>query len=120
LPATPYKRADLLFSDLDRLQSIAARAGRLQVVYAGKAHPHDYGGKELIARLYQAKAALTTPDITMVYLPDYDMALGQLLTAGADVWLNTPQPPLEASGTSGMKAALKRCSVVECPGPLVD
>jgi starch phosphorylase len=76
------------------------------VVYAGKAHPHDYGGKELIARLYQAKAALTTPDIKMVYLPDYDMALGKLLTAGADVWLNTPQPPLEASGTSGMKAAL--------------
>jgi starch phosphorylase len=104
--ATPYKRADLLFADLDRLQGIAARAGRLQVVYAGKAHPHDYGGKELIARLYQAQAALTTPDITMVYLPDYDMALGKLLTAGADVWLNTPQPPLEASGTSGMKAAL--------------
>jgi starch phosphorylase len=104
--AAPYKRADLLFADLDRLQSIAARAGRVQVVYAGKAHPQDYGGKELIARLYQAKAALATPDITMVYLPDYDMALGQLLTAGADVWLDTPQPPLEASGTSGMKAAL--------------
>jgi starch phosphorylase len=104
--ATPYKRADLLFWDLDRLRDIAARHGRLQVIYAGKAHPHDGGGKELIARLHQIKAALTTRDITMVYRPDYDLALGKLVTAGVDVWLNTPQPPLEASGTSGMKAAL--------------
>jgi len=102
--ATAYKRADLLLWDLERLKAVAA-LGKLQVVYAGKAHPHDHGGKELIAHIYRLKAVLNN-DIKIAYLANYDMALGKLMTAGTDVWLNTPQPPLEASGTSGMKAAL--------------
>lgn len=103
--ATAYKRADLLFTDSERLQRIAAQAGPLQVVYAGKAHPQDQGGKDLIRRIFQAKEVLKR-DIKIVYLQNYDLDLGKLITAGVDVWLNTPQPPLEASGTSGMKAAL--------------
>jgi starch phosphorylase len=74
-------------------------------VYAGKAHPQDRGGKELIQRIFQMKAMLKQ-EIKIAYLQNYDMDLGRLMTAGVDVWLNTPQPPLEASGTSGMKAAL--------------
>lgn len=102
--ATPYKRADLFFHDLERLKAVAG-AGTLQVVYAGKAHPADQAGKELIHKIVQAGKSLA-PALKVAYLPGYDMALGRLMTAGVDVWLNTPQPPLEASGTSGMKAAL--------------
>jgi starch phosphorylase len=100
-----YKRADLLFHGLERLRGIAAKAGRLQVVYAGKAHPHDDPGKRLIQRIFEAKEALRR-EIRVAYLQNYDMELGKMLTAGVDVWLNTPQAPFEASGTSGMKAAL--------------
>ena len=103
--ATAYKRADLLFQDIERLKRIATQVGAFQVIYAGKAHPRDHAGKELIHRIYQAKDALKD-HVKIAYLANYDMALGSLLTAGVDVWLNTPQPPLEASGTSGMKAAL--------------
>ena len=103
--ATPYKRADLLFRDLERLKSIAARVGKLQIIYAGKAHPNDKGGKELIHHVFEASEALRE-SIKVVYLPNYDWRLGQLITSGVDVWLNTPQPPMEASGTSGMKAAV--------------
>jgi starch phosphorylase len=103
--AAPYKRADLLFADLERLKSIAEKAGPLQIVYAGKAHPQDHAGKETIQRIYQARDALRDV-IRIAYLENYDMALGKLITAGVDMWLNTPQRPLEASGTSGMKAAL--------------
>jgi starch phosphorylase len=103
--ATAYKRLDLLFQDIERLQQLAARAGGLQVIYAGKAHPQDQQGKELIQRIYAVKDLLKN-DVKIAYLANYDIALGALLTAGVDVWLNTPQPPLEASGTSGMKAAL--------------
>ncbi len=103
--ATPYKRADLLFRDLERLKGIAARAGTLQIIYAGKAHPNDKGGKELIRHVFEARQVLRD-SIKLVYLPNYDWQLGQLLTAGVDVWLNTPEPPMEASGTSGMKAAV--------------
>src|SRR5215831_7527624 len=103
--ATAYKRLDLLFQDRERLQQLAARAGGLQVIYAGKAHPQDQQGKELIKRIYAVKDLLKN-DVKIAYLANYDIALGALLTAGVDVWLNTPQPPLEASGTSGMKAAL--------------
>jgi len=103
--ATAYKRMDLLFQDSERLQHLATHAGGLQVVYAGKAHPQDQPGKELIRHIYEVKETLKD-DLKIAYLANYDMALGELLTAGADVWLNTPQPPLEASGTSGMKAAL--------------
>ncbi len=100
---TAYKRPDMLFSDLDRLRAIA-RNHPFQIVLAGKAHPHDENGKQIIEQLHaQARALAGT--IPVVYLPDYDFSLAQMLTAGVDVWLNTPLPPLEASGTSGMKAA---------------
>lgn len=101
---TAYKRPDLMFSDLGRLQAIA-RNQPFQIVLAGKAHPHDEIGRQLIAQLH-AHARTLSGCITVVYLPDYDMALAQILTAGSDVWLNTPLPPMEASGTSGMKAAM--------------
>ena len=100
---TAYKRPDLLFTDLERLRTIA-RKQPFQIVLAGKAHPHDENGKHLIEQLC-AHARDLAGTITVVYLPEYDMALAQVLTAGVDVWLNTPLPPLEASGTSGMKAA---------------
>jgi starch phosphorylase len=103
--AAPYKRLNLLFRDLDRLRSIVAKAGPVQVVLAGKAHPHDETGKELIRRTFQAKELLKDA-LKVAYLENYDLELARLVTAGVDVWLNTPQPPLEASGTSGMKAAL--------------
>jgi starch phosphorylase len=100
---TAYKRPDFLFSDPERLQDIA-RKFPFQIVLAGKAHPRDESGKLLIEQLHEHARNLAGA-ITVVYLPDYDMALAQTLTAGADIWLNTPLPPLEASGTSGMKAA---------------
>jgi len=103
--ATAYKRADLLLQDVERLKQIAARSGHFQVAYAGKAHPQDQGGKDLIKRIVGLKELLK-PEIKIAYLENYDMELGRLITAGVDVWLNTPQPPHEASGTSGMKAAL--------------
>lgn len=100
-----YKRADLLFADMGRLKEISSKAGRLQVIYAGKAHPQDTAGKELIKRIFQAKEMLSK-DIKIAYLENYDLELGKMMTSGVDVWLNTPQPPLEASGTSGMKAVI--------------
>jgi glycogen phosphorylase len=103
--ATGYKRADLILSNLDRLRQIAKRVGPFQIVYAGKAHPKDAGGKEIIKRIFKAKKALKKT-VSIVFLDDYNMELGGNLTAGGDLWLNTPQYPLEASGTSGMKAAL--------------
>ena len=102
--ATPYKRADLLFRDTERLREIAKRVGPLQVLYAGKAHPNDGDGKALILRIVSVAKDLRD-DVRVVYLEDYDMALGKLLTSGTDLWLNTPRRPQEASGTSGMKAA---------------
>ncbi len=102
---TAYKRMDLLFQDIERLKHLAVHAGGLQVIYAGKAHPQDQLGKELIKHIHEVKDTLKDT-IKIAYLANYDIALGALLTAGVDVWLNTPQPPLEASGTSGMKAAL--------------
>jgi len=103
--ATAYKRPALLFRDLDALRAIAAKHGGLQLVFAGKAHPQDQDGKAIIKELFRIKADLG-PHIRMAYLENYDMELGRLLTSGADVWLNTPEPPMEASGTSGMKAAM--------------
>ena len=103
--ATGYKRGDLLFADLERLKKIARQAGPLQLVYAGKAHPRDDGGKAIIRRIFEAAATLAS-DVRVVYLENYDMGLGKLLCSGVDVWLNTPLRPQEASGTSGMKAAL--------------
>lgn len=103
--AATYKRADLLVSDVSRLKAIAAKHGPFQIIYGGKAHPRDGGGKDMIRRVHQAIAALA-PEIKIVYLSNYEMSLGRLLTSGVDVWINTPERPLEASGTSGMKAAL--------------
>ena len=102
---TDYKRADLLFHDMERLKSIAANAGAFQVVMAGKAHPADDHGKETIRRIFRAIEALKGK-VKVSYLADYDWELGRLMTGGVDVWLNTPLPPMEASGTSGMKAAV--------------
>ncbi|MBM4146016.1 MAG: alpha-glucan family phosphorylase [Nitrospira sp.] len=103
--ATTYKRGDLLFNDMERLRRIASETGKIQVIYAGKAHPADYGGKDVIKRIVYAKEYLKK-DIKIVYLDNYDMELGKMIISGVDLWLNTPQPPQEASGTSGMKAAL--------------
>lgn len=99
--ATAYKRADLLFSDVDRLARIAE--GRLQIIYAGKAHPRDDDGKRLIQRIFELKERLKDK-IKIVFLKNYNMDLALKLVSGVDIWLNTPLRPLEASGTSGMKA----------------
>lgn len=103
--AAAYKRAYLLFHDIEHLKKIHDEAGAIQIVYAGKAHPHDQGGKELIKAIYDVKHSLKDT-IKITYLENYDVDLAKLLVAGVDVWLNTPEPPMEASGTSGMKAAL--------------
>jgi len=103
--AAVYKRADLLLSEPERLEAIAREVGSLQIVYAGKAHPADEEGKALIRRVFEYAAGLKD-NVRLVYLKNYDMRWAQLLTAGVDLWLNTPLKPYEASGTSGMKAAL--------------
>jgi len=100
-----YKRAGLIFDDIERLQRISREVGRVQIVFSGKAHPRDENGKKLIQRIIGTARSLS-PDVAITFLPNYDMELGRLLTSGVDVWLNTPEPPLEASGTSGMKAAM--------------
>lgn len=102
--ATPYKRADLIFRDLPRLLELAAHTGAFQLVFAGKAHPKDTGGKELIEHICAVARQLQS-QIPIVYLENYDMEMAKLLVSGVDLWLNTPQRPREASGTSGMKAA---------------
>jgi starch phosphorylase len=104
--AATYKRATLLFADPTRLQEIAAKAGGLQIIYAGKAHPQDDPGKEMIRQVVAEAARMSNNLLSIVYLENYDWKLGALLTAGVDVWVNTPRRPYEASGTSGMKAAL--------------
>ncbi len=103
--AAVYKRAALLFSDIERLRRISTHIGRIQLVYSGKAHPRNQQGKDTIQQIFQAIRKLD-PDLKVAYLANYDMEIGAILTAGVDVWLNTPEPPMEASGTSGMKAAL--------------
>ncbi len=101
--ATGYKRATLLFSDIKKLRKIGNK-NRIQVVFAGKAHPRDDTGKDMIEKIFQYSRELSDV-MKIVYLPDYDMDMAKILTSGSDVWVNTPLPPLEASGTSGMKAA---------------
>jgi len=103
--ATPYKRADLMFTNSARLADIAASVGPIQIVFGGKAHPNDSGGKELIRRIHEGAAALADR-ITVVYVENYEMEIAAQIVAGVDLWLNNPMKPLEASGTSGMKAAL--------------
>jgi starch phosphorylase len=104
--AATYKRADLLFTDPERLLAIAQAAGGLQILYAGKAHPMDEPGKALIHSVIEKAHKYSGSDLRVVYLENYDWELGALLTSGVDVWVNTPKRPYEASGTSGMKAAL--------------
>lgn len=103
--ASTYKRADLLFHDPERLRRIAREVGPIQLVYGGKAHPHDEGGKNLIRHVVGSAAGLADT-IRTIYVENYDMRWGRLITSGVDLWLNNPLRPQEASGTSGMKAAL--------------
>jgi starch phosphorylase len=103
--AAAYKRADFLFTDLEEIRRIARQVGPVQVVYAGKAHTNDIHSKGIIRRVFEAAEALRGT-VPVLYLENYNMAWGKLLCSGVDLWLNNPQKPLEASGTSGMKAAL--------------
>ncbi len=103
--ATAYKRNDLILRDAERLAWIARRFGGIQLVFGGKAHPRDWDGKAMIQHIVGSANALAGA-VDIVYVENYDMAWGAALTSGADLWLNTPRPPNEASGTSGMKAAM--------------
>ncbi|MBV8116125.1 MAG: alpha-glucan family phosphorylase [Silvibacterium sp.] len=104
--AATYKRADLLFTEPERLVKIAQKCGGLQILYSGKAHPADEPGKAKIKRVIELSRELSSERLRIVYLENYEWSLGALLTGGVDLWLNTPKRPYEASGTSGMKAAL--------------
>jgi len=101
-----YKRATLLFHSPERLVEIAERIGGLQILYAGKSHPADNAGKALIREVFADAEKLNSSSLKIIYLENYDWDLGEQLTGGVDVWLNTPLRPYEASGTSGMKAAM--------------
>ena len=104
--AATYKRCELLFTDPDRLLRAARELGGIQILLSGKAHPADHPAKAKIRRVIELTRQLSSDELKIVYLEDYDWALGALLTGGVDLWLNTPKRPYEASGTSGMKAAL--------------
>lgn len=102
----PYKRATLLFKDIERLRRIVANADRpVQFIFAGKAHPADTHGKDLIKQIF-GKQSDPAFQNRIIFLEDYDIEMAKFLVKGVDVWLNTPRRPLEASGTSGMKAAM--------------
>jgi starch phosphorylase len=103
--AAEYKRHALFFTDAGRLKSLVREVGPIQVIYGGKAHPRDAAGKAIIRRVFEAAGALREY-LSVVYLEEYDITLAKYLCSGVDLWLNTPQKPQEASGTSGMKAAL--------------
>ena len=108
-----YKRANLVFSDLERLRAIGA--DRIQFVFSGKAHPKDEGGKQLIRDIF-ASAGEVANEIPVAFIENYDMDTGLAMTSGVDIWLNNPIRPLEASGTSGMKAAMNgvpNCSILD-------
>ncbi|WP_297495553.1 maltodextrin phosphorylase [Thermococcus sp.] len=101
-----YKRATLLFTNLERLKKLLNYPTRpVYLVFGGKAHPNDWGGKEFLRRVYEVSQM---PEFRgkIFILENYDMGSARLMVAGVDVWLNTPRRPLEASGTSGMKAGL--------------
>jgi starch phosphorylase len=104
--AATYKRMDLLFTEPTRLVELAKKHGGLQILYAGKAHPADEPGKAKIKRVIELAHELSDGLLRIIYLENYEWRLGALLTGGVDLWLNTPKRPYEASGTSGMKAAL--------------
>ena len=111
-----YKRAGLLFSDLHRLRKLVGDSTRpLQILLAGKAHPADKAGQELIQHIFQLSQSDALKG-KVFFVEDYDMRVGRMLVQGVDVWLNTPRRPLEASGTSGMKAAMNgalNCSIAD-------
>lgn len=101
---TAYKRPELLISDPGRLMQIADQAGPIQIIYSGKAHPKDESGKDTIKKIFKVMKMIGGK-VKIVYIHNYDMTIGKMITAGVDLWLNTPRRPYEASGTSGMKAA---------------
>ncbi|MEQ8156290.1 MAG: alpha-glucan family phosphorylase [Clostridiaceae bacterium] len=110
--AAPYKRSNLIFSDPQKIDPLL-KSGKLQIVFSGKAHPLDNGGKEIVENI--VKTSKQYPG-SVVFLENYDMTIGAMLTKGSDVWLNNPRRPLEASGTSGMKAAMNgvlNCSILD-------
>ena len=110
--AAPYKRTDLIFRDGVTAAKLL-KEKKIQLIFAGKAHPNDFEGKKILAHVVER--AREFPE-SVVFLQDYDMAVGKLLTRGCDVWLNNPVRPMEASGTSGMKAAMNgvlNCSVLD-------
>lgn len=109
-----YKRGGLLFHDIVRLKELVSKVGPIQIIYAGKAHPQDQPGKDVIRFIFQIKEQLKQ-SIKIVYLENYDIEMAQKLTSGVDIWLNTPQTPMEASGTSGMKAALNGIPMLSIP-----
>jgi len=100
-----YKRNDLIFTDYERLNAIGEKFGMIQLVFAGKAHPNDKVGQSYIKKIIEY-SKMECDFLNVVYIPDYGMEVSKLLVAGVDVWLNTPIVPMEASGTSGMKAAM--------------
>jgi starch phosphorylase len=100
-----YKRLGLLFSDVDRVAALLGRPDTVQFIVAGKAHPKDDEAKASLARLFRERWSADVP-ARLVFLEDYDMAMARRLVAGTDVWINLPRPPMEASGTSGMKSAM--------------
>jgi starch phosphorylase len=103
---TPYKRGNLLFHNEDRLMEAAEAVGGLQIVFAGKSHPKDGDGQAILKLIFE-RAKRSGGLIRVALIPDYSMWHGRLLTGGVDLWLNNPIRPLEASGTSGMKASLQ-------------
>jgi len=105
---TAYKRPELILQDITRLKQIAEKIGDIQIIFSGKAHVHDYEGKELIKKIIQTSKWINAENskVKIAFIPNYDMLIARRMVAGCDVWLNNPQRPFEASGTSGMKAAL--------------
>lgn len=110
--AAPYKRSDLIFSQPEIIEPYL-KDGKIQIVFSGKAHPLDDNGKKIVSNLV---AMMKKYPKSVVFLENYDMTIGAQLTRGSDIWLNNPRRPLEASGTSGMKAAMNgvlNCSILD-------
>ena len=101
---TEYKRPELLISNPERLKEIAKNVGPIQIIYSGKAHPNDETGKKSIKKIFDTMKSMND-SIKITFIHNYNMTIGKIITAGVDLWLNTPRRPMEASGTSGMKAA---------------
>lgn len=100
--AAPYKRSELIFRDTEKIDDLL-RIGKVQLVFSGKAHPNDHYGKDIVATLVKMDRKYKD---SVVFLEDYDMEISKYLVQGVDIWLNNPKRPMEASGTSGMKAAM--------------